>query len=710
MRVRYVFLFIVAWIAAIPVRGTHILGGQLYYDHLGTDDYEVTLKLYRDCGPNNTNGTDFDLSAEIGVFDASGTYLFSQFLGFPGGVPVWATLSDPCLTVPPSICVEEATYSGIFTLPGGTGGYILSYQRCCRTPIILNLNAPDTQGITCTVLVPDVSVTGDNSSPRFEAYPPIAMCVNEPMVFDHSAVDPDGDSLVYALCAPFQGGDQLNPIPSPPDPPAYVGVIYAPGYSALDPVDGSPAMNVDPNTGELTVTPTLVGSFVVGVQVREYRAGVLLSEVRRDLRMDVVPCTVLVEAEIAPQTVFCAGMTLDFTDLSIGASSYAWDLGDPLTTSDTSSAVNPTYTYSDTGTFVVTLIANPGWSCADTATTTVQVHLPLDPLFVAPAITCMDRQPVIVPATGNFTTAADVLWDLGAFGTVPTVNGNPGVLSFTQPGTHTVTVHVEQFGCSGDHTDTVTVYPNPVALFDGDTAGCAPLDVHFTDQSTAWTPLTWKWDLGDGSGSTVQHPSHTYASAGSFTVGLEVMTSSGCIDTSTLVQPDYVQVWVQPTAGLLVTPPTVNILEPTVLVTDQSSDAAQWTYWIADSVVTVPSFLFDMPDAGEFTIMQVVSTSQLCVDTAYATVIVRDHLFYAPNAFTPDGDGTNDQFLPQVTGAKDYELTVFDRWGEAIFTTSDRTRGWTGEGAPPDVYIYLARIVTYGTARKEYTGHVTLVR
>lgn len=710
MRTQGLLLLAPAFFATMPALATHILGGQIFYDHLSGADYAVTLKLYRDCGPNNTNGTDFDLTAEIGVFDATGTYLFSEFLTFPGGVPVSATLSDPCLTVPSTICVEEATYAGVFSLPAGTGGYVLSYQRCCRTPIILNLNAPDTQGITCTVHVPDPAITGDDSSPRFETYPPIAMCVNEPMVFDHAALDPDGDSLVYALCAPFQGGDQLNPIPSPPDPPGYVDVLYAPGYSALDPIDGAPAMSIDPNTGELTVTPTLIGSFVVGVMVREYRAGIMLSEVRRDLRMDVVPCSVLVEAEIAPQSVFCDGLALDLSNLSIGATSYAWEFGDFFTTADTSSAFAPSYTYSDTGVFVVTLIANPGWSCADTATTTVQIHLPIDPLFAAPAITCMDRQPVVVPVTGNFTPAADVQWDLGVWGTVPLVNGNPGSLSFIQPGTHSVTVHVEQFGCSGDHTDTVTVYPNPVALFDGDTAGCAALDVQFTDLSTAWTPLTWKWDLGDGSGSTQQHPSHTYTTDGSFTVQLEVMTSAGCIDTVSRTEPDFVQVWKQPVAGLLVTPPTVNILEPTVLVTDMSSDATQWMYWIADSVVNEPTFLFDLPDAGEYTITQVVSTSQLCMDTAFATVIVRDHLFYAPNAFTPDGDGLNDLFLPQVSGAKEYELSVFDRWGEIIFTTSDRTQGWNGEGATPDVYVYLARIVTFGAARKEYTGHVTLVR
>jgi gliding motility-associated-like protein len=701
-------LLVLACITSFSAAATHIIGGELYYDHLGGDDYQVTLKLYRDCGPNNTNGTGFDPTADIGVFDAAGNYLFSTTFTFPGAVLVPVTLSNPCLTVPPTICVEEATYTGLIELPAGTGGYTLSYQRCCRTPIIINLFAPDTQGLTCTVQVPDVP--GGNSSPRFAFYPPIVMCVSEDMVFDHSATDPDGDVLVYELCTPFNGGDQFNPLPLPPFPPPYADLIWAPGYSSSYPMDALPAMAIDAVTGELTATPSLSGSYVVGVMVKEYRAGVLLSEVRRDVRMDVVPCIVSVFSAIQQQGALCTGLTIDFVNQSTGGTSWWWDFGDPLTNADTSSLPSPTYTFLDTGFYAVTLIANPGWPCADTATVIYDIHVPLEPFFTPPAITCMDRQPVNVLTTGNFTSAADVEWDLGAFGTTPTVSGNPGLLSFTQPGTNTVTVTVSQFGCDGTYTDTVTVYPNPVVIFADDTAGCTPLDVQFTDQSTAWTPFAWKWDFGDGSGSSAQHPTHLYTTSGWFDVSLEVMTSSGCIDTVLRTEPDFVQAWVQPVAGFDVTPPTVNVLEPTILVSDASTDATQWTYWIHDTLFSDPSFLYDLPDAGEYIIMQVVSTSQLCVDTAYRTVIVRDHLFYAPNAFTPDGDGINEKFLPLVIGAKEYELQIYDRWGGLAFTTTSKEEGWNGEGFPNDVYVYRALIVTFGTARKEYTGHVTIVR
>lgn len=702
-------ILILAIGCAVPtLRATHIIGGELYYEHIGGDDYQVTLKLYRDCAAGIT--TPFDLTAEIGVFDLGGTHLFSSNFNFPGSVPVPVIVANPCLTVPPVVCVEVADYTGVITLPSGTGGYRLAYQRCCRSANVANLDQPDTQGLTCTVTVPDASVTGANSSPHFTFEPSVAMCVNDAVVFDHSAVDPDGDLLTYELIDPFQGADQFNPMPSPPAPPPYQPVVWLPPYSAAYPMDAAPAMAIDAATGSLTGTPTMLGLFVVGVVVREFRAGVQLSEVRRDLRVGVVPCTVNVTAAIQPQQSLCTGLTIDFVNNSSGSSLFHWDFGDASITTDTSSAASPTYAYADTGTYTVTLIANPGWPCADTTTEVFEVHLPLDPVFIPPPITCFDRQPVEVTATGNFTAAASVEWDLGALGTLPIVTGNPGVLSFTQPGTHNVVVTVEEFGCTQGYLDTVTIHPNPVALFSGDTAGCVPLDVQFTDLSSAWTPMTWKWAFGDAGASTLQHPQHLYMSDGLFDVALTVTTTSGCIDTVTRYEPGFIEGWRQPVAGFLVSPPTVNIIEPEVLITDHSTDAVQWSYWVLGEVFTDPTFTYTFPDAGEFIITQVVSTSALCMDTATRVVIVRDHLFHAPNAFTPDGDGVNEFFMPAVKGAREYQLLIFDRWGRVIFETTSQEEGWSGEGSPPEVYAFEARIVTFGGARKDYFGHVTLVR
>ena len=109
-------------------------------------------------------------------------------------------------------------------------------------------------------------------------------------------------------------------------------------------------------------------------------------------------------------------------------------------------------------------------------------------------------------------------------------------------------------------------------------------------------------------------------------------------------------------------------------------------------------------------ITQIVTNEFGCSDTTTRLVIVSDHLLYVPNAFTPDGDGLNDTWAPSVRGARLYELIVFDRWGREVFRTTEPKDAWTGQGEGQGVYNYTIRLAEFGAFRKEYNGHVTLLR
>lgn len=704
-------LLIACTLCALPriAQATHIIGGELYYTHQGNDAYEVTLNLYRDCGPANSNGTGFDATVEIGVFDPSGAYLFSEFFQFPGATPVPVQLNNPCLTAPSTICVEMASYSGTILLPSGTGGYLLAYQRCCRTPGILNLNNPGAQGLTCAVEVPDASLTGPNSSPRFTAYPPIALCANQPLSFDHSATDPDGDQLVYELAEPYDGASNVNPMPSPPAGPPYLPITWAAGYSLANMINASPALAIDPATGLLGLTPTLVGSFVLGVRVKEFRNGQQLSEVTRDLRFDVVACQVTVLSAIQQQSSFCDGLTVNMVNQSIGTD-FLWDFGVPGTLADTSDQVAPSYTYPDTGTYTVTLVANPGWPCADTSTSQFAVYQPLQVTFTAPGITCADAQPITLDATGNFGASAQIAWDLGPWGGAPALNTASVVATFTQPGTHPVQVDVTYQGCSGSHADTVVVHPVPVAQFTSDTVGCAPLQAAFLNTSDAWTPMTFLWAFGDGASSTAAQPLHVYTQPGLFDVSLTVTTDSGCVDTATLVLPGHVRVWPAPVAQFLVEPLSVSVLDPTITVTDGSVNAATWSFAVEGEVYTGTQFTHTFQGAGVMPVDLVVTSGPGCSDSTRVNVIVNDHLFHAPNTFTPNGDDVNEVWRPSVVGARLYDLSVFDRWGAEVFHTTDPQQGWDGAGYPQGTYVFKAWVSEHGPLERAYTGAVTLIR
>ena len=125
----------------------------MYYEHLGGDQYEVFLVIYRDCGPTNTNGTGFDLAANIAAYE--GFQLHQQVQSPINGDVEQIDLQsgNPCAQLPPGVCVERAVYSAIFTLPASSESYTIVHQRCCRNPQVVNLLDPTNTGFTIYVQI-----------------------------------------------------------------------------------------------------------------------------------------------------------------------------------------------------------------------------------------------------------------------------------------------------------------------------------------------------------------------------------------------------------------------------------------------------------------------------------------------------------------------------------------------------------------------------
>ena len=309
---------VLAWLSltlAPSAWGTHLVGGDFHYVHLGGDEYSIVLTVYRDCSPANTNGTLFDDFAAVGMWDGTGIIgpedVITMTLSQTNVSTVPVEMGNPCGTPPPELCIEKAVYTATVELPSNPYGWDLVYQRCCRNPTIVNLEnfeGGENAGMSLEVHIPGTeALDGDNSSPAFQELPPVALCSNLPFVWDHSAVDPDGDDLVYSLCPPQQGGDPNNAQPNPPTTPPYVDVPYVAGFSWDNPITADPSLSIDPNTGELTCTPTMPGQYAIGICAEEYRDGVLLSMVRRDFQFNVTTCEpteIVLEADAVP---FAAG-------------------------------------------------------------------------------------------------------------------------------------------------------------------------------------------------------------------------------------------------------------------------------------------------------------------------------------------------------------------------------------------------------------------
>jgi len=104
---------------------THLIGSEMFYEDLGGGNYLVTLKVYRECGPANTQGTDFDDIIFLGVFGSATNQLQQVddvFLNFGTVLDVPIVMTNPCGTPPPDLCVEEATYTTTLMLGSSPAG------------------------------------------------------------------------------------------------------------------------------------------------------------------------------------------------------------------------------------------------------------------------------------------------------------------------------------------------------------------------------------------------------------------------------------------------------------------------------------------------------------------------------------------------------------------------------------------------------------
>ncbi len=363
---RLTLLLLVALGFPMLTKATHIVGGEIGYRCLGNNQYEIILKVYRDC----FNGReDFDDPAFIGIYDLAGNFVRRINVDFTG---IRDTLNsavvDPCLVTPGNVCVDTTTYKTVVTLnPNPVGGaYQITYVRCCRNKTINNIVAPDQTGAVYDIYLTKAAMERCNTSPVFNQLPPNFLCAQKPFIFDHSATDADGDSLYYRICTPLSGGSVSRPKPRPPvNPPPFDEVQWAPGYSLENLFGSGVPLEIDQVTGLLTATPELQGQFVVGICVEEYdrTTGELLSVTRRDFQYNVVPCGDVLSSFFSPN-VSC-DKTVTFENGSESADEFIWYFDWP-NTNLISTQLSPTFTFPDTGTYTIALIAEPTSPCVDT--------------------------------------------------------------------------------------------------------------------------------------------------------------------------------------------------------------------------------------------------------------------------------------------------------------------------------------------------------
>jgi gliding motility-associated-like protein len=292
-------------------RATHIMGGDLTYTCLGGNTYMMQLRLFRDC-----NGISLGNQATINLSSptcGNQNITLNLLAGYPIVItPLCPNEPDVCINGFGTYGVHEYVYKGPVTLSGcwaNASDITISWSSCCRNNAITTLSPPGATYISTDL---DASLSPCNNSPDFLNSPIAFFCVNEAVNYNHGAADPDGDSLSFSLVNCRANVGTSN---------AYVNP-----YSGTNPLSTASGITIDPATGGLQFTPNATQVGVVCVLVEEYRNGVKIGEVVRDMQFTIITCindlpiasgmdgtATLTGTTGSYNTTVCAGDTVQFT-------------------------------------------------------------------------------------------------------------------------------------------------------------------------------------------------------------------------------------------------------------------------------------------------------------------------------------------------------------------------------------------------------------
>jgi len=423
----------------------------------------------------------------------------------------------------------------------------------------------------------------------------------------------------------------------------------------------------------------------------------------------------------APVCLYDAATFTDITTINAPGviASWLWSFGDgtPIVSNQ-----NESHLYTVAGTYDITLIVTSTNGCVDQMVQPITIYPIPVPNFTSTSI-CVNTPPT------NFTDLSSIAFGMINLWNWNFADGNSSNLqnpsnSYIIDGDYNVQLTVtSDFGCVNDTILPVTVYEKPSVVFSPSNAdSCNDLTVTFQDNSTSPTSIitSWEWDLGNGQTSTSLSPTATYGNNSNtddefYDIELIVMNDLGCYDT--LFEQNYIVVRPTPLAGFYPDPASTNMYETGVGFVNTSVGGMYYDWDLSDNATSTDFGPFHTySDTGTYLVTQIVTTEYGCIDSiTYPVEIYPVVTIFVPNAFTPNGDGINDDFFYSGFAIVEerFNFYVFDRWGEMIYEThgfSPWDGMYKGVKAQEDVYVW--RLICRDVFGKlhDFTGHVSLLR
>jgi hypothetical protein len=259
----FVFLFLFG--AAQIANAGHSAGGEVSYIHLGGNMYRIHFTFYRDCQGLSAPALVILMmeSTSCGISNAI-TLSPLPLTGIEIAMPCNGTATTCNGGFNPGF--EQWEYETDVAVPAQCPDWTFTFSDCCR---IAGTVQP---GSAMAVRAHLNNAVSDNNSPQFTNEPMIISCVNKFYHFNNGMTDPDGDSLAYRLI------DAL-------------GAIYVPPYSGQQPVSSVPPVALDPVTGDYVMNPQVAMISVIAFEIQDFRNGVLMGSVIREISSYAVPCS-----------------------------------------------------------------------------------------------------------------------------------------------------------------------------------------------------------------------------------------------------------------------------------------------------------------------------------------------------------------------------------------------------------------------------------
>ena len=423
-------------------------------------------------------------------------------------------------------------------------------------------------------------------------------------------------------------------------------------------------------------------------------------------------------ADAGIDTALCSGSTINIGSSPIVGQTYDWFpttflIGNTL--SDPQVSI-PFYGITDSiATYIVT--AHSG-ICDVNDTVKVTVHPEQFALFTAPNRQCFFENNFNFLPSSLLVNGAQYTWSFGpnafpdsAF--VPNVSG----VHFNTTGWQQVSLKAKSNGCSSNiYSDSVFVKTNPIVTIDANVfGGCPPLSVAFNNLSPIYPNATLFWNFDDGNSSTQNDPTNIYASAGIYNPTLTIITQDTCSTTDTLSQS--IQIAALPQGSFIASPPVVYDTYPIINFINNEPNI-NCNYNFGDGFTdTLCNTFHTYADTGQYLVTLITTNANGCLDTSKQIVTVKSlYTLYIPNAFTPNDDGMNDNLEFAGNGFTEFEITIFNRFGQVVFSSKNSNDKWdgnyfdSGTKCPDGVYVYTGKSKDNSQKKHNFSGSITLMR